>query len=691
MSIIFRRKKVKCFLLLSTLVGGLTTTIHGQDVGLDWARHFGGSQTEYFGDFDTDSAGNIYSVGLFEGTADFDPGPGTFNMICSGVGDGYILKLDADGNFIWVKKIGGTGDDYAKDIVIDSSGNILVSGLFSNTVDFDPGAGIFNMTSPSGLSFYLCKLDPDGNFLWAQKFGKGSFANLPSIDIDDANCSYVTAEFSVVTDFDPGVGIFNLVPVEDFDIFVLKFNASGDFIWAKQIGGTLNQNAHHLKLDAVNNILVVGGFNGTADFDPGIGVHNFSSANGNPYILKLDSAGNFIWAQEFAGVVGGYCGSVFTDENANVYTTGLFQNVIDFDPGIGVFDMTSGTGVGAFVVKLDLAGDLVWAKCLVANLAGIEAVIGHDIFVDDAENVYSAGRFSDTTDFDPGPGVMNLIPGVSVGYGSGYYIKLDATGNFVWAKQIKRTGHMARIMLDINENILLGGDFDNTSDFDVSASVQNETSFGESDCFIVKLKECEATNSVITETVCSSYLSPSGNSLWTTSGIYTEVIGNVNGCDSVITINLTVNNADTSVIQSGFVLTANASSATYQWIDCDNGFIPLPGENSADFNAFLNGNYSVVVTQNGCQDTSACFLIEGLEIIEGNFDGDICIYPNPANDKLFISHTGPSEYLEVFSLTGEKVIAVQLNSGNDVIDISALSDGVYFYRFCGAIGKFVKK
>ncbi|HOO98036.1 MAG TPA: T9SS type A sorting domain-containing protein [Bacteroidales bacterium] len=148
-------------------------------------------------------------------------------------------------------------------------------------------------------------------------------------------------------------------------------------------------------------------------------------------------------------------------------------------------------------------------------------------------------------------------------------------------------------------------------------------------------KESCNTASFITVKACKSYKAPDG-AVYTTSGIKTAVIPNAAGCDSTITIDLEINSVDTSVTRDGLTLTSNASGALYQWLDCNNGNSILPGETNQSFIVTQNGNYSVRVTQNDCVDTSSCFLVTTVGILENNFNTSILVYPNPTNGNITI-------------------------------------------------------
>ena len=173
-------------------------------------------------------------------------------------------------------------------MAVDASGNVYTTGFFNGTVDFDPGPGIFNLTgviSGDDRSIYISKLNTSGNFIWAKKIGEigpADFINdyppqYSSIALDAAGNVYTTGPFSRAVDFDPGVGVVNLVPWGDQDVFVTKLDAAGTFVWAKQMGGNGTANSSSIAIDITGNVYIEGAFKGTIDFDPGPGVSNLTS------------------------------------------------------------------------------------------------------------------------------------------------------------------------------------------------------------------------------------------------------------------------------------------------------------------------------------------------------------------------------------------------------------------------------
>lgn len=178
---------------------------------------------------------------------------------------------------------------------------------------------------------------------------------------------------------------------------------------------------------------------------------------------------------------------------------------------------------------------------------------------------------------------------------------------------------------------------------------------------------------------CNSYISPSGLHVWTTSGNYLDTISNSIGCDSIININLILNTVDSSVSVVPPLLTANAIGANYQWIFCDSSIIQ--GEVSQNFLATTNGSYAVIITQNGCIDTSSCYSVTNVGVNENEYSDVFRVFPNPSSDKLTIS-------FESFIISGRILISNALgnfiysgdvsNNSKIEINVESFSDGIYF-------------
>ncbi|MBN4072809.1 SBBP repeat-containing protein [Crocinitomix catalasitica] len=642
----------------------------------DWATNIGSTANDGGRSIAVDGSGNVYTTGYFRETVDFDPGAGTYSLSAAGGEEIYIQKLDPTGNFIWAKRMGATGADVGWAIAVDVSGNVHTTGYFTGTVDFDPGAGTFNLSATGSADIFVQKLDASGNFLWAQKMGSLVSDAGYGIAIDGSGNVYTTGYFWGTVDFDPGAGTFNLTSAGGNDVFVQKLDPTGNFVWAKSMGSSSTSDmGHSITIDATNNVYTAGHFQGTADFDPGAGVFNLTAdASFDVFVQKLDGSGNFIWAKSMGGGFSEIAYSIAVDGSGNCHVTGYFQGTADFDPGAGTFNLTSLGSNDIFVQKMDASGNFVWAK----RMGSTANDYGYSITIDGFGNVYTIGYFQGTTDFDPAAGTFNLT---SAGGFEVFIQKLDPAGAFTWAE---RVGSVANdngnsITVDASGNIYTTGYFEGTVDFDPGAGIFNLTSFGTEDIFVSKWGQCVSTSSTISPVVCISYTVPSGDETYTGSGTYSDTIANAAGCDSVITINLTVNTVDITVAQLGLTLTANASGAIYQWVDCDAGYAILIGETGQVFTASSNGNYAVIVTEGGCVDTSACYGVTDVAINE-QLNSNINIYPNPSSGS-YIVNLGKSYSdisIAIKDVSGQ-IIALQKFSNLKEFEIEINGpSGVYF-------------
>ncbi len=140
----------------------------------------------------------------------------------------------------------------------------------------------------------------------------------------------------------------------------------------------------------------------------------------------------------------------------------------------------------------------------------------------------------------------------------------------------------------------------------------------------------------IQESACDTFTWTANATLYTTSGVYTEILTNAQGCDSTVTLDLTINTVNSSVTQDELVLTADEIGATYQWVDCP-GMIPINGATSQSYTATTSGDYAVIVTANGCSDTSACYTVTLVGTIENEFGQELLLFPNPTNGEFSIN------------------------------------------------------
>jgi hypothetical protein len=351
---------------------------------LIWAKSIGGSQSDAIFGFSLDKDGNIYLAGWFYGQCDFDPGVNTSLSTSNGSADVFLAKLDSAANFIWAKSIGGNYQDRGGRLQLDSLGNIYNIGTCSGLVDMDPGPGTF--TLPISGSSYILKLDPSGNFIWAKRpvIGFRDFA------ITKSDQFYAIGSFKSTVDFDPGPGLMNLTSSGIEDVFLEKLNSNGDLIWVKSFGGTSRDFGRAISVDGSDNLYCYGQFSITADFDPSL--NTFTLSGNNMFISKYDSSGSFIWAKAVPATLA----RMKTNNAGDVYTIGSFSGIVDFDLGPASYTMAGAAVSNCFAMKLNNAGNFVWAVCP----TGPNCSMGESIGIDTIGNVVCSLNFYGSADFD---------------------------------------------------------------------------------------------------------------------------------------------------------------------------------------------------------------------------------------------------------------------------------------------------
>lgn len=186
------------------------------------------------------------------------------------------------------------------------------------------------------------------------------------------------------------------------------------------------------------------------------------------------------------------------------------------------------------------------------------------------------------------------------------------------------------------------------------------------------------TSSEIEESVCESFTL--NGQTYTSSGTYSQTIPNSLGCDSIITLDLTIQTVNVTVIFIADELFADESDATYQWIDCDTNQ-PIDGETNQGFMPTVSGNYALEVTKNGCTALSECFNVMLSSVEESNFPTSISVFPNPVQDKtqVELGKVYDELWLEIFDLQGKLISSETiLNQESFIIDASEFPSGSYF-------------
>ncbi len=591
------------FLLLSL---GFTQ-IYAQRYNIDWLNAIKGNnwpsrivanRTDYSEEhiisIVSDKNANIYSLGYFNDTLDFDPGAGNLIVPQARENRGvFISKTNANGNIIWVRKISGKSGltisiaNHSK-ISIDNSDNLYITGDFRDTIDCDPGPNVYNliprkMSGFNGGNTFVIKLDSGGHFNWAKQL-EGSFWNNTVVN-DATGCTYVTGltlnPDSI--DLDPGPGIVKFGPPVN-SMYVLKLDQLGSYAWAKGLTApdTVSNDysviiPYSLAVDPDNNILITGNYTASIDFDPSNNsIHTLTSSydpiydfySEDIFICKLNSAGDYLWAKSIGNASGGDCGySIACDEKGNVYTTGYFGlpwgvDVLpyDFDPGPNSFTLTPIGPGDIFISKLDADGNFRWAK----RLGGIDFDQGNSISISKSGLVYTAGSGStgDTSalpimDLDPNAEIYN-VQGPLTGGLHHIISVLDTGGNFVWGNIIGPAGGIAlfpyersAVTHDEQGSIYLGGEYkyllkkDSSIYFDPGPDEFLVNYGGGTDIFLLKLAPCYEYNTT-SISACNKFTFQGKD--YIQSGRYMDTSHTRGICDSIFILDLILGSSSTDTL-----------------------------------------------------------------------------------------------------------------------------------------------
>jgi hypothetical protein len=265
------------------------------------------------------------------------------------------------------------------------------------------------MVSTGETEVFISKLDFNGNYIWSRSVGTAGQDTGTSIATDGSGNVYVVGSFNGGGDFNPGSGINKLVSVGASDIFILKLNSSGAYVWAKQMGGLSEDMATSIDVTDSGFIYITGTFSGIADFNPGLLDSDtvFLEAHGpkDMFLVKLDLSGNYIWAKNI-GTTSAECAgiSVKTDIPGNAFVSGVFTNTIDFDPDTSTFTQSSKGMHDVFITKFDKDGHFNWVK----SFGGIGEDSCFAMEIDRTTNIFTTGSFRDTVDFNPAKEVSTI-------------------------------------------------------------------------------------------------------------------------------------------------------------------------------------------------------------------------------------------------------------------------------------------
>jgi len=277
-----------------------------------WSLRRGTSLSDGFKSIAVDDAGSLFLSGWF------DTGDGPEETDCI-----LLAKYDSEGNEVWSQYFSALGENFGNSVALDGAGNVIMTGMFFDTIDF--GGGV--LTSAGGRDLFLAKFNPAGSHIWSHSYGDfGGLDMSKHTGIDGSGNIYITGCFGATVDFGGGP----LVSAGEEDGFVAKYNAAGSHVWSRRFGGSGGDRGNSIAIDEADNVIVSGCFSETADFD---GDSLVSAGSDDIFVAKYDSDGNHVWSQRFGDTGSDWGFDIAVDPADNVLVTGWFMNTVDFGGG----------------------------------------------------------------------------------------------------------------------------------------------------------------------------------------------------------------------------------------------------------------------------------------------------------------------------------------------------------------------
>ena len=508
-------------------------------------------------------------------------------------------------DWAWAKSAEGNGYDWVNGIVTDAIGNVYITGYFDGTtITF--GNTILTNANEGRSDIFIVKYAPNGNVIWAKRAGGNENDRSNNITTDEEGNVYLTGYFGSST---LTFGTTTLTNTGGTDIFIVKYTATGDVVWAKSADGGYCDEGIGITTDEAENVYLTGYFDSNSITFGNITLNNLGNNNTHDiFIAKYNSNGNVIWAKSFGGNSADYGTSITTDNTGNIYFIGNFSSSTIT---IGNTTLTQVGGGDIFFVKCDINGNVIWAK----SFGGSNYDGGISIITDEIGSVYFTGSFmSSTVIFD-----TTTLTNINAGYYDIFIAKYNPNGNMIWAKSAGGGDNDVSnsISTDKVGNVYLTGDF---SFSNITFGDITLTNAGYDDIFITEYdsngnvlwaKRAGSDNfdygrSITIDAMGNIYLT---GDFWSNTITFGNTTLNNTGFLDVFTTRLNLSTGNNGPVCEGFPLNLNVSSnpeATFAWTG-PNGFSSAEQNpivsNSAT--TAMSGTYDVTVTLNGMSGTGS--------------------------------------------------------------------------------------
>ncbi len=660
-----------------------------------WAQRVG----DYGNSVSTDTSGNVFVVGYFNSST-ITLGTTTLTNSGSNNNDIFIVKYDPTGSVLWAKSAGGTSGKIGHCSSTDPSGNVLVIGSFlSGTITFETD------TFSSGLSnIFLAKYSASGNLLWAQSFGGSDDDDGRGVSTDASGNVLITGGFKSPTITFGAITLTNTGGSHAF--FIVKCSPSGNALWAKSAGGSNVDMGRNVSTDASGNILVTGMFSSPAITFGTTTLNNVDVPNLDVFIVKYSASGNVLWAKSAGAIGSEFIGqSSSTSVSGNIMVIGSFHGTLTF----GTTTLTSvGANSDIFIAQYSTSGNALWAKSLWANPYSTPQGLG--VSTDPYGNVLVTGSFYITLTFGTitltssgGSDIFvakicqmaapTITPSGATTFCQGNSVTLTASSSnsYLWSNGA--TSQSISVSASSNDSVTVTNVNGCSATSSVTTVVVNPlptatitpngaTTF------------CQGNSVMLTAGNTSSYLWSNGATTQSisvsSSGNDSVTVTNGSGCSATsaaVAVSVTPLPTTPTITQNGTVLTSNSTTGNQWYLD---GNI-ITGATSATYTTTQNGSYTVIVNVGGCTSASSSPVVITVGIDKLSNNNYIAVYPNPTNGVFIIEQPYTKGTIEIYNVVGKMVFKSEITNSKSEIDLSKESSGIYFMHFITNKGRETQK
>lgn len=615
------------------------------DPALVWATYYGASRQDWANSCAIDTNGNLYVTGRTLSTTNI-ASRGHQNTHGGGRYDVFLVKFDSSGMRQWATYYGGIDEEESFSCATDLNGNVYVVGE-TESLNNIASRGHQNTHGGGRYDAFLVKFDSSGTRQWATYYGGNSADYGYSCVVEASGDVYLTGWTHSLNNIASG-GYQNTHGGMN-DAFLVKFNSDGIRQWGTYYGGIYSDEGHSTSVDNNGNVYLAGNTNSRSNIALGGYQNTYGGGAYDAFLVKFNSSGVRQWATYYGGSAVDKGISCAVNASGTVCLAGTTYSTSNVASG-GHQNNHAGNITDGYLVKFDPNGVRQWAT----YYGGSDIDRANACAVDALGYVYLTGSTGSTNNI-----AFNGHQNTYTGAYDSYLVKFDPNGVRQWATYYggMDNDYSRSCVLDTRGHVYLAGTTYSTNNI-ASGGYQNTYGGGSGDAFLAKFitNRCTPTTSTDVQTACNSYTWIDGNTYTASNNTAVVVLTNAVGCDSIITLDLTITTLDLTLTVSGDTLTAGATGASYQWLACDNNYAPIVGATDRSFIPTTSGSYAAIIAENGCMDTTSCMRVRPLSIPTLPTVGTIQVYPNPTTGKLIIDLVQQSEaILTIYTVNGQQL------------------------------------